>query len=73
MCHHTLDPETFYNNSLSTIATAAFAKIQLYYKNMLIRKSRKLSLKMVQSYFAMITYRIYEQFTPVCYHVSAKP
>ena len=27
-----LDPETFYNNSLSTIATAAIAKIQLNFK-----------------------------------------
>ena len=41
-----LDPETFYNNSLSTIATAVtVAGIQLDYDNVPCLKYRKMSLK----------------------------
>ena len=56
------DPETFYNNPLSSVATAAITKIQHYYKSMLFLKYRKMSLK--NTHFAMTIHRAYEQLTP---------
>ena len=40
-----LDSETFYNNSLSTIATAAIAESHVYHKNILFLKYPKISLE----------------------------
>ena len=51
----------------TTISTAGIAEIQLYYKKMYLFEIWK------GTYFAMITYRTYEQLKPFCDDVSVKP
>ena len=60
----------FHNNTFSTIATAAVAKLHVYYtKNPTFLKYRQMSLKVCN--FVLVIYRAYEQLTTIYDNVSS--